>query len=495
MSVNSGAAYIDALVQGLDYRWNVGSPVGTPVALTYSFMSSAPSNADAEDRNGFQQLTEVQKAAVRTVLAEFARGSSLTFAETIDVAGVNLRFGANSQGTVSAAYAYLPHSTEAGNGGQVYLNADDPSMQAIAPGGYGFSTLLHETGHALGLKHPGNYNAGDDSATAGTPPFLSAAEDNTNNTVMSYTDLSSLQPMTLMRYDIAALQYLYGANSGTNAGNDIYSFPASAGLSTLWDTGGTDSLDFSNQTLGVRADLAPGGVSSVGALDNALASGNLSIAFGVIIENATGSAHADFVMGNTVANRITGGMGGDTLHGAGGGDLLAGNAGQDLLYGNADRDTLFGGADDDTLYGGQGDDALSGDNGSDRMMGDLGNDLLVGNAGADTLYGGRNEDTLYGGAGDDWLSGDLGNDWLSGDLGADTLAGGGGADLFVFRSGGNADLVADFSFADGDRLAAGGRTWTVADGAAGAVVNFGLGDTVTLAGIAARQVNQAWFAA
>ncbi|WP_207461052.1 PQQ-dependent sugar dehydrogenase [Azospirillum sp. SYSU D00513] len=207
------------------------------------------------------------------------------------------------------------------------------------------------------------------------------------------------------------------------------------------------------------------------------------------------NADANILTGAAGADNLMGLGGGDTLYGAGGADLLAGNAGRDLLYGNADRDTLFGGADDDTLYGGQGDDLLNGDNGSDRMMGDLGNDLLVGNAGADTLYGGRNEDTLYGGAGDDWLSGDLGNDWLSGDLGNDTLSGGAGADLFVFRSGGGADLVADFAFADGDRLAIGGRAWSVADGAAGAVLDFGSGDTVTLAGIAAGQVNQAWFAA
>jgi hypothetical protein len=31
---------------------------------------------------------------------------------------------------------------------------------SFAPGSYNWSTIIHETGHALGLKHPGNYNAG-----------------------------------------------------------------------------------------------------------------------------------------------------------------------------------------------------------------------------------------------------------------------------------------------------------------------------------------------
>ena len=32
----------------------------------------------------------------------------------------------------------------------------------VSLGAYGFGTLIHEIGHALGLQHPGNYNAGPD---------------------------------------------------------------------------------------------------------------------------------------------------------------------------------------------------------------------------------------------------------------------------------------------------------------------------------------------
>ena len=46
-----------------------------------------------------------------------------------------------------------------------------------------FDLILHELGHVLGLKHPGNYDAAG-GGSAG--PFLPAAEDNDKFTVMSY---------------------------------------------------------------------------------------------------------------------------------------------------------------------------------------------------------------------------------------------------------------------------------------------------------------------
>jgi Ca2+-binding RTX toxin-like protein len=73
--------------------------------------------------------------------------------------------------------------------------------------------------------------------------------------------------------------------------------------------------------------------------------------------------------------------------------------------------------------------------------GDLGNDLVSGGAGADVLYGDQGKDTINGGAG------------------SDRAFGGAGADRFVFRSTADttainegADYIADFSFAQGDRV-------------------------------------------
>jgi len=49
-------------------------------------------------------------------------------------------------------------------------------------------------------------------------------------------------PTTPMRYDIAAMQYLYGPNTTYNAGDTIYTFAGDARYNqTIWDAGGIDT--------------------------------------------------------------------------------------------------------------------------------------------------------------------------------------------------------------------------------------------------------------
>lgn len=193
------------------------------------------------------------------------------------------------------------------------------------PGGYSFLTVIHEVGHALGLKHPF-----DDS------PRLPTATDTLQYSVMSYTDHASgifrdvipngsggysfhtdyIQPKTPMLYDIAAIQYLYGANTGYRTGNDTYTFdPTTPFFQTLWDAGGTDTISVFNFATDSILDLRAGSFSSLGIPSDALPPGysggttptyyganNLAIAFGCVIENATG------------------GQGNDTLDGGAGSD-------------------------------------------------------------------------------------------------------------------------------------------------------------------------------
>ena len=46
--------------------------------------------------------------------------------------------------------------------------------------------IVHEIGHALGLKHPHSRTAGESFGSE--PPYLTAAEDRTTFTQMSYTE-------------------------------------------------------------------------------------------------------------------------------------------------------------------------------------------------------------------------------------------------------------------------------------------------------------------
>ncbi|MFF7706570.1 retention module-containing protein [Pseudomonas sp. NPDC007930] len=81
-----------------------------------------------------------------------------------------------------------------------------------------------------------------------------------------------------------------------------------------------------------------------------------------------------------------------------------------------------------------GDDTINGGNGDDILFGQAGDDTLIGGAGNDILIGGKGNDTLYGGTGADTFM------WLKGDL---NTSGG---------TNGGADLIKDFSKAEGDKI-------------------------------------------
>ena len=112
------------------------------------------------------------------------------------------------------------------------------------------------------------------------------------------------------------------------------------------------------------------------------------------IQNLTGSAHDDFLVGDAAANTLMGGAGDDFLRGNEEDDMLHGGAGEDRLMGDAGEDTLMGGDDDDTLDGGGDADTLNGGDGEDELTGGSEDDRLIGGAGDDELDGGTGDDTF-----------------------------------------------------------------------------------------------------
>ena len=146
-------------------------------------------------------------------------------------------------------------------------------------GNYAWFTMIHEIGHALGLKHPfeklgsfGTMPADHNSIEYSVMTYLSYV--GAHNTG-SYTCGSWDYPQSFMMYDIAALQIEYGANYGTNSGNTTYTWDANSGQEfingvgqgapgankiflTVWDGGGTDTYDFSNYTTNLSINLSPG---------------------------------------------------------------------------------------------------------------------------------------------------------------------------------------------------------------------------------------------
>lgn len=160
--------------------------------------------------------------------------------------------------------------------------------------------------------------------------------------------------------------------------------------------------------------------------------------------NIYGPGGSDQLWGSSYADTINGLAGNDTVIGLDGDDSVAGGLGDDDLNGNVGADIVNGQYGADTVRGGKDNDTIYGDLDDDpHVNGNLGNDQVYGGDGADTLFGGQDSDSLWGDAGADLLSGDLGND---------ILTGGPGADRFTIASNGGADWVADFNYAEGDRI-------------------------------------------
>lgn len=344
--------------------------------------------------------------------------------------------------------------------------------------------FVHELGHSLGFDDLPDWNefTGEDY------------------TIMSYVksaryqdaEHSSINAYQFMYADIAGLQYLYGIDTETTAGDETYSFDLSGDLlETLFDAGGIDTISVYGTGDAVHINLTPGTWSNIGpdiryewngGNSRAFEPGTLFIMPNTTIENAVGSAGDDTITGNDAGNLLKGmdgndtvmaGSGNDTVWaGAGdagddfvdagdGDDIIGGGQGDDAIIGGTGLDIAFGGAGDDTILGGDwtdtnnngryddgevsigdgsqntlwagaGNDVVLGDDGADRMGGGTGGDRLEGYGGDDVLWGGSD-------AGDDTLSGGAGNDTLFGAAGVDAVDGGAGADLLF--NGGGSDTV------------------------------------------------------
>ena len=202
---------------------------------------------------------------------------NLQIAQCDNFGGANLSTARVGDFPGSPVYAWFPDA--AGDlwfGDDSGTGADDGGQVFRSPviGNYAWMTHIHELGHALGLQHSHDSGAGSFGAA------LPADRRGIEFSVMSYLSFIGATPgytneqfgfsQTFMMYDILALQYLYGADYGTNSGNTVYSWDPGTGqmfvngvgqglpganrvFLTIWDGNGNDTYDMSNYGTGFRS--------------------------------------------------------------------------------------------------------------------------------------------------------------------------------------------------------------------------------------------------
>lgn len=384
-------------------------------------------------------ITAAEQTLAVAAMQDWASVADLQFVQTGTQAGADLVY----ENTDGGAYAATTRS------GSTIISVRINVSQADWIGTYGtdinsysYQTYIHEIGHALGLGHGGPYNG---SANYNSDAIY--ANDTWGTTVMSYFNQgeadfgTSRLVLGTQIADILAIQNLYGANTTARGGDSVYGFNTTETGSifdsqnwanqniripsySIWDTGGTDTLDFSgysaNQTISLIAETwsSVGDNTSTGSPTDALEN-IISIARGSVIENGIGGSGNDTIIGNAANNVLTGNAGDDILDGGDGIDYanyVGGTAGSYTITDNNDgtytvssatngTDTLSNiefvriNGVDQQLGGTPVDNTINGDNGNNTLMGTVNADIINGLGGNDTITGLAGNDVIDGGAG------------------------------------------------------------------------------------------------
>ena len=317
MPTSSYPYWLSALIGSQKTADGYSELTGDAKTFFYGFPNTAPIySAVTYLAEGFAPFNETQQQNAIAVLSYVETITALSFVQSGEVLKSNtILFAMNQQEEDSNGYAYLPEVHPLGS--DIYI-ALHPANETMGIGSLGALTLIHEIGHALGLKHPFEEDG------AGENSVLLNDEGIVANTVMSYEEVTvGNLKFEFSHLDIAALHYIYGPNPNARASDDTYEILTTQ-TNFIWDGAGVDTIDASKVPSGVTLHLTPGYHDFVGTSAKTIVSlpGQITINFGTVIENIIGSAFNDFLFGNAQDNVITGNSGSDIIDGGDGLDIV-----------------------------------------------------------------------------------------------------------------------------------------------------------------------------
>ena len=240
------------------------------------------------------------------------------------------------------------------------------------------------------------------------------------------TDSNTISPITINDIDITFSGKTVSNNDTFIFTEEYSDYDGLFGHTRAINGGiGTDTINAAAVDSNTTINLATG----TGLIDG------VAIAISGIENVFTGDGY-DWIIGNSLNNRLMGMRGNDTLRGENGNDYIDGGSGHDRMYGGSGNDryivnsiydrvteysnqgidrvyssvnyTLGANVENLTLtgtayrgYGNTLSNRISGNNSNNYLWGNSGNDYLYGNGGNDTLSGGSGHDRMYGGTGND----------------------------------------------------------------------------------------------
>ena len=307
--------------------------------ITYSFKTARLDYETDEDYHGSYLVPDSMQQATHKIFDYLETIMDLNFTYTQDVGDIVLSYKDMTDETI-LGYTYMPGGITKNSSGDVYISTlfTDIDFQT---GGMGWSTIVHELGHALGLNHP--FGEGD-------YPGIDI-----NDTIMSYNPYTGYDLTgyyyntnsftTFQSPDILTLQSYYGIK--TDIQNNTYDLNellykqkiyGSLGviednLYTIDDQTGEDTISLANiqSTQPQHLNINP---SSQSIIINNQVHHYLSLSPNTTIENIIGSQSSDTITLNSQNNTVDAQDGFDSIYIASQGDIRIDQLSDRLIVSN-----------------------------------------------------------------------------------------------------------------------------------------------------------------